>query len=136
MPLKRFVGKFRSSSTRSMTTAFASWTLTNDQTSNVPGNPPGSSFMQSLHMEVSSISSATQLIVKVTRDSAGDFAITPIATGSLTTGQGTATNGSCVLSVADVPTPAGYNTVYVWVRTNAGTATGTTAILTTEPSAE
>jgi hypothetical protein len=92
--------------------------------------------MQSLHVEVSGISSATSLIVKLTRDSAGDFAITPIATGSLVTGQTSATTGTVVLSVGDVPTIAGYNTLYIWARTDAGTCTGSLAILTTEPGAE
>lgn len=89
-------------------------------------------------------SSAAQLTVKLTSDTAGDIAVTGEMTRSIVIGQTTNTDGTIAIDLAGypfvaLPTPTGASgaaatagadgTLHVWAKTNTGTCNGV-AILT------
>jgi len=84
-------------------------------------------FLESLCAQVTTIAGgATSLIVRVTKDVTGDECVIPDTTATISTGVTTATSGSVVFSSG--VGLGNYNPsqtdaiVYVWVKTNAGTA--------------
>lgn len=122
--MRSVISQYSSSGTRSMSTTYASWTLT----------APVTTFtgleLGGLWIFVNTISSATEITWKITRDSAGDEALTPEYTETLVTGQTTATDGS-IANALQLPLPSmgsvDLKTIYLWVKTDAGTCTGSEA---------
>lgn len=85
-----------------------------------------------IYLEVTTIAAgATTLTMRITRDAAADFCVVPEATATIATGVTTATSGSVVFKVE---TDALLETkdLFLTVRTNAGTAVLTKAIVTYE----
>jgi hypothetical protein len=85
-----------------------------------------------IYLEVTTIAAgATTLTMRITRDSNADFCIVPEATATIATGVTTATSGSVVFKVE---TDALLETkdLFLTVRTNAGTAVLTKAVVTYE----
>lgn len=81
-------------------------------------------WLQLLVVQVSNISSATTLTVRVCRDAAGDEMVVPDVTATISTGITTATDGSIAVSV-DAPYVNHTNAddLYVFFKTDAGTVT-------------
>lgn len=85
-----------------------------------------------IYLEVTNIAAgATQLIMRVCRDSDADFCVVPEATATIVTGLTTATSGSVVFKVE---TDALLDTkdLFLTVRTNVGTAVLSKAVITYE----
>lgn len=83
-------------------------------------------FLETANVHVHDIVGATQLVVRVTSDAAGNESIIPDVTATIAVGIGAATTGSVAVSAGvgltnRNPTQAD-TIVYVWVRTTAGTA--------------
>ena len=91
----------------------------------------------SLRLDLSSISGAASLTVRLCADAACDVPITPDADATIAVGVTTATAGTAVVLCQDLGpiycSTAG--TVYVLARTNAGTVTVDRVLLTLEPAA-
>jgi hypothetical protein len=83
-------------------------------------------FLETVNVHVHAISGATSLTVRVTSDADGDTCIIPDTTATISTGVTTAARGTVAFSAGVAMTnldPATTNsTVYVWAKTNAGTA--------------
>ncbi len=77
-----------------------------------------------LFIHLTSISSATKLTVRVSRDSDGDEMIVPDVTATIATGVTTAADGSVAIDI-DVPyaEPNNTDSMYVITKTDAGTVT-------------
>ena len=77
-----------------------------------------------LFIHLTSISSATKLTVRVSRDSDGDEMIVPDVTATIATGVTTAADGSGAIDI-DVPyaEPNNTDSMYVITKTDAGTVT-------------
>lgn len=71
--------------------------------------------------ELSSVSGATSIIWWLTRDSTGDKPITPRKTSTINTGQTAGTGG--VAETVDAKLLTDATAIYVWAKTDAGTAT-------------
>tara|TARA_R110000803_G_scaffold128818_1_gene196227 strand:+ start:97 stop:510 length:414 start_codon:yes stop_codon:yes gene_type:complete len=85
-----------------------------------------SGILSSLTADVDSIAdSATTLTLRITHDAAGDVSVVPDVTATIATGVGTATDGSVAFSFPDFVwiDPDGKDLLYVWFKTDAGTAT-------------
>tara|TARA_R110000868_G_scaffold85760_3_gene241044 strand:+ start:4449 stop:4835 length:387 start_codon:yes stop_codon:yes gene_type:complete len=94
-----------------------------------------SGYLQGIMLHVTSIAGgAASLTVRVTLDAAGDYSAVPDVTVTLATGITTATTGCAAIKV-QVPLfqilgSAGNSTLYVHVKTDAGTVTLATSCLT------
>ena len=77
-----------------------------------------------LFIHLTSISSATKLTVRVSRDSDGDEMIVPDVTATIATGVTTAADGSVAIDI-DVPyaEPNNTDSMYVITKTDTGTVT-------------
>ncbi len=64
---------------------------------------------------------AAKTTIRITSDAAGDISLVPDTEATISLGITTPQFGSTVYKT-DVIIPAGSNTVYVWVKLNAGTA--------------
>jgi len=82
-----------------------------------------------LVIPIKGISGLTSLTVKVTRDANGDEAVTEEVTKTVVTGQTTATSGTVALTLNTMLWTDGA-AFYVWVKSDAGTATVGQAWLT------
>lgn len=84
-------------------------------------------ILETVNLHVHAIAGgATKLTVRVTADSAGNESIIPDTEATIATGIGTATTGSVAVSAGvgmtnTNPTQTDMN-VYVWVKTDAGSA--------------
>ena len=112
-----------------MTTSYAVWTLS--------GGP--STFnglaLDTLFIFVDTISSATAITWKLTRDLAGDEAITPEYSTDLVIGQTTATDGSCISGLGMLlpnMSEASLSTIYLWCKVDAGSCVGASARISYE----
>ena len=76
-------------------------------------------------IEVTSISGAASLTIKITTDAAGDVLVYESSAGTMALGETTATTGAVTFEIAagGLPTFAQSAALYVWIKTNAGTAT-------------
>jgi hypothetical protein len=82
--------------------------------------------LSSLIAQVSSIAGgAATLTLRITQDAAGDISVIPDVTATIATGVATATDGSVAFSFPDLAwkDPDGKDLLYVWLKTDAGTAT-------------
>lgn len=109
--------------TEALTTADADVALTLDN------KEKGPIYLGTLWLYVTTIAAATALNVKLSRDANGDELITPPYTTDLNAGETTATDGTAIVDLSGIPF-YGSDTYYVWVSTDAGTATLTEARLT------
>lgn len=116
------IASFKSGGTRSMSTSYASWTLTN-------AGKATALRLSNLTIYVNTISSATTLTCKISRDSSGDELIVPEWEIDLIAGQTTAADGTAISILDDLALGQSLSTVYLWVKTDAGTCTGSEAIL-------
>lgn len=83
-------------------------------------------ILETINLHVHAIAGGcTQLIVRVTSDAAGNESIVPDTTATIAVGIGTATTGSVAFSagvgMTNLNPTQTDTTVYVWVKTNAGT---------------
>lgn len=90
-------------------------------------SPQWTGILETLNIHVHAIAAgATQLTVRVTADSAGNESILPDTTATIATGIGTATTGSVSfragVGLSNLNPTQTDTIVYVWVRTDAGTA--------------
>jgi hypothetical protein len=96
--------------------------LNSDQL-NVVGSTRGVASLSGLYVFVNTMAAgATALTVRLTRDLAGDIPVIPDTTATITTGVTTATTGSCVFKI-DVDYSHSDDSLYCWIKTNAGTCT-------------
>lgn len=83
-------------------------------------------ILDTLNIHVHAIAGATKLTVRVTSDAAGNESIVPDTEATISTGIGTATTGSVAFSagvgMANFNPTQTDALVYVWVKTDAGTA--------------
>ena len=83
--------------------------------------------LQSVEFQLSSVSGAASVTFRVTRDAAGDVAITDSITKTIVAGHTTAADGSVVVDIGkDVHFLTGVsvaNNIYVVAETDSGTAT-------------
>lgn len=88
--------------------------------------------ISAVYLEVTTIAAgATQLTMRLTRDSNADFCVVPETTATIATGVTTGTSGSVVFKVeADAFLET--KSLFLTVRTNLGTAVLTRAIVTYE----
>ena len=112
------------------TTAIASVGTTYDtakkHTLTLGSYPAGSAFrgrLEALTIQVSSISSATELAFQMTTDAAGDLTIASGVGGDLTAGITTATDGALTYVLDFVQAAPVNDIVYVFYKTDAGTVT-------------
>ena len=112
------------------TTAIASVGTTYDtakkHTLTLGSYPAGSPFrgrLEALTIQVSSISSATELAFQMTTDAAGDLTIASGVGGDLTAGITTATDGALTYVLDFVQAAPVNDIVYVFYKTDAGTVT-------------
>tara|TARA_R110000787_G_scaffold189026_2_gene300734 strand:- start:1089 stop:1502 length:414 start_codon:yes stop_codon:yes gene_type:complete len=113
-----------------LTTAFAAAQVhVHSMNASHPTRITGQTFsgvLSSLTADVDSIAdSATTLTLRITHDAAGDVSVVPDVTATIATGVGTATDGSVAFSFPDFVwiDPDGKDLLYVWFKTDAGTAT-------------
>lgn len=88
--------------------------------------PAGSPFrgrLEALTIQVSSISSATELAFQMTTDADGDLTIASGVGGDLTAGITTATDGAVTYVLDFVQAAPVNDIVYVFYKTDAGTVT-------------
>ena len=86
-------------------------------------------FLGGLWGFVNTISGAASLVVRLTRDAAGDECITPSFSSTISTGIGTAADGTIVVDYSrQLIIPS--SSIYVFVATDAGTANLTEVKLT------
>lgn len=83
-------------------------------------------FLETVTIHVHGISGASSLTMRITSDSTGDTCIVPDTTATISTGITTSARGTIAYTGGGVAVtnadPAQTNsTVYVWVKTNAGT---------------
>ncbi|MDF1699551.1 MAG: hypothetical protein P1V36_00125 [Planctomycetota bacterium] len=96
-----------------------------------PTNSKFSGKLSGLFVQVSSISSAASITVRLTRDSGGDEMVVPDTTATLSTGITTATDGSAVYKIdVDWVDPADVDSLFLFVKTDAGTVTLDRSVLT------
>jgi hypothetical protein len=112
------------------TTAIASVGTTYDtakkHTLTLGSYPAGSPFrgrLEALTIQVSSISSATELAFQMTTDADGDLTIASGVGGDLTAGITTATDGAVTYVLDFVQAAPVNDIVYVFYKTDAGTVT-------------
>lgn len=92
---------------------------------------PTKLLLSGLWLYVTTIaSSPTTLTVKLSRDSGGDELILPEWELDLITGQTTATDGTAIGFLSDIALGQNLSSVYLWIKTDAGTCTLTEALLT------
>jgi hypothetical protein len=108
---------------QALTTAFATVAMV------VPNSAIGPIHLGALWIFVNTISSATALTVRITRDLAGDEAVCPDFEADLTAGKTTAADGTAIIDYDRIPF-FGATALYLHVKTDAGTATMTEANLT------
>ena len=85
--------------------------------------------LSGLFIFISSISGASALAVVVTDDEAGDRPIVPETSATIQTGMTTATKGGVVIQI-DIQIYDSKEPIFVWVKSNAGTATIDEIVLT------
>lgn len=122
----------KSSTTRSVTTTYTSWAIESIKTDHRGAAYIPHGKLLGLFMYFESLSSATSITWKITRDVEGDEVIVPENTNTLIIGQTTATDGSLAISLEEVGIYRIDQPVYIWVKSDAGTALGAEAIVTME----
>jgi len=89
-------------------------------------SPDWTGILETLNLHVHAIAGATQVIVRVTADAAGNESILPDTTATISNGIGAATTGSVAYSagvgISNINPSQTDTIVYVWARTDAGTA--------------
>lgn len=84
------------------------------------------SILETLNIHVHAIVNATKLTVRVTADAAGNESILPDTEASIALGIGAVTTGSVAFSagvgLTNLNATQADSIVYVWLRTDAGTA--------------
>lgn len=119
--------KFISTSTSTaLSTTYATVTSTITE-----AESPISSVLYGVTVRVNTISSAASLIITVSSDAAGDVILVPATTCAIGTGVTTATKGAAALR-ATFPVQLAARTLYVHVKTDAGTATADTVVVSYE----
>lgn len=123
-----FLHVSQTTGTTALTTAFGT-ARTHDLGANLPPfavKPYWLGILDTVNIHVHAISGCTKLTVRVTSDAAGNESILPDTEATIALGIGTATTGSVAFSAGVGmsnlnPTQNDAN-VYVWVKTDAGTA--------------
>lgn len=117
----RVIGSYSGTGASGTGTSGAFITLTNNQS--VYNNV----ILGTLWIFVSSISTAATITWFLSRDSAGDEKITPSYASTIQTGQTTATDGTIISQINTVLSGrmigSAPNTIYLHVKTDAGTVT-------------
>ncbi len=112
----------------SLSSSRAVATCTQDSTNSAESFTfPRYANIRSVEFQLASVSGASSITFRITRDAAGDVALTDSITKTIVTGHTTAADGSVVVDFdKDVHFMTGVsvaNNIYVIAETNAGTAT-------------
>ena len=94
--------------------------------------PPGSAFLgrlASLSLQLSSIVTAVSVTFRLTADINGDETLIPDTSATMDTGITTEADGSAVFKIDVCSGLESGDSVYLWLKTNAGSATLDQAVL-------